>query len=85
MRKIASLLGRMRLDAGYESANDASRVLGCSASHLQQIERGRIGPSQALMGRMAGLYGVSIGEVQWASDESRRLFALRCVAAFKKS
>lgn len=49
-------LAQIRVKAGYKTAQDAADLLGISRVHLLGIERGKGGPSEDLLQRMATLY-----------------------------
>ena len=52
----------IRLLAGFSLAA-AARALGCTPSHLSNIEAGRRGASPALIKKSAELYGVPISAI----------------------
>ena len=71
MRLLRSPLGKIRADAGYESCKRAAAELGVSLTHLQNVERGRTGASEALMVKMAEIYSSDLAEIHHAINRGR--------------
>ena len=59
-------LARHRVDAGFDTAQQAAEKLGCTRVYLLNIERGATGASPALIQRIAALYGLSEDQVIFA-------------------
>lgn len=53
---INNELARVGSEAGYPTAEARASALGGSRIHLLNIEQGKAAASEALIGRMAGLY-----------------------------
>jgi len=77
LRIVNSPVARLGVAAGYEIAEKRAKALGCSRVHLLNIERGAATASQALIGRMAGLYGVKRSKVELAIKQARKLLMKR--------
>jgi hypothetical protein len=71
-RLVNNPLAQLGYKAGYLTTILRAEALGCSLGHLYNIERGRAGASDALVGRIAGLYGVTRETVQDAIKRGRR-------------
>lgn len=83
MRVSSSPLGKIRLQAGFLSARVVADLIGCSTTHMHQLERGRTGGSRGLRGRLAGLYRVPIEEIDQAVKECRKNLTKRMAEAHK--
>ena len=70
-RLARSPLARIRLRAGYATALEAARAVGCSRIYLLELEQGRGSPSAALLQRMSRSYGRATTELGRAIRRAR--------------
>ena len=71
-RLTRSPVARLRLAAGYETAQAAAEALGCSRIYVLEIEAGRSTPANALTSLMAEKYGTTSAELRGALNAVRR-------------
>lgn len=65
-------LARIRIEAGFDTAQVAATALDISRVHLLNVERGRAGASPRLISSMASAYGVEPQLIIDAIRHSRR-------------
>lgn len=71
MKKKATALGLLRIEAGFKQGA-AAEQLGIHATSLSNIERGAVPASEELLDRMAELYKRSRLTVERAYRDGRR-------------
>ena len=76
-RKDAGDLAALGIRAGYPTATERARAVGCSRSHLLHCERGAVLPGLDLIERMGLAYGVSQRKVEAAAESCLRRLAAR--------
>ena len=68
-KQIGAKLREMR---GTRTVSEVARALGISQSTLSMYESGQRNPRDPIKERIAGYYGVSIGELFYALDFTKR-------------
>jgi transcriptional regulator with XRE-family HTH domain len=61
---ITDRLRRARVEVLGKSVRDVAKILGTSPIHLSDIETGKRSPSEDLLVRIAGVYGIPIAELR---------------------
>jgi transcriptional regulator with XRE-family HTH domain len=83
MRLTLNPLAAMRAVAGFKNAQDVGARLGCTRQHILSVERGRVGASDALIGKMAALYGIPEPDIREAIRTAQLRLSQRRVEALR--
>lgn len=82
---VVNPLAEIRIAAGFRTVEEARLKLKCSRFHLLNVERGRCGASEALIGRMSQAYGVEPALVRETIRRSRQDLLERQVKALREA
>lgn len=80
---VQNPLAAIRQKAGFRYAKDASEKLGVTVLHVWKVEGGAEAPSDALVARMADLYGATPEDVMAAHKRARRKLLERQLSEVK--